>query len=74
MEFGQEKRLTKTGRITSAESAVLLYSFLKLSLKAYFLCAPHLELPSQTLLLQLTRPRRPYGTQKVLLSAAPFLT
>ena len=39
-----------------------------------FKSAPPFELPPQTLLLQLTRPRHPYGTQKVLLSAAPFLT
>ncbi len=36
-------------------------------------CAPHFDVLPQTLPLQLTRPRRPQGTQKVLLSAAAFL-
>ena len=36
--------------------------------------APPFDCLPQTLPLQLTRPRLPYGTQKVLLSAAPFPT
>ena len=32
------------------------------------------EWSPQTLPVQLTQPRHPYGTQKISLSAAPFLT
>ena len=39
----------------------------------FFFRAPHFEMLKQTLLLQLTQPRHPHGTQKVLLSAAAFL-
>jgi len=39
----------------------------------FFLRAPHFEMLKQTLLLQLTQPRHPHGTQKVPLSAAAFL-
>ena len=39
-----------------------------------FLCALRFELDPQTLPRQLTQPRRPHGTRKLLLSAAPFPT
>ena len=37
-------------------------------------CAPHFGMVPQTLPLQLTQPRHPYGTQELLLSAATFLS
>ena len=36
--------------------------------------APHFGMVPQTLPLQLTQPRHPYGTQELLLSAATFLS
>ena len=39
----------------------------------FLLCAPHVGMHPQTLPLQLTQPRRPHGTQELLLSAAAFL-
>ena len=72
--FLQITKIRKAFRKLSTDKILNAFLYDDLHHEYSFFCAPHFGMVPQTLPLQLTQPRHPYGTQELLLSAATFLS
>ena len=74
MDFLQITKIRKAFRKLSTDKILNAFCYMMTCIMNILFCAPHFGMVPQTLPLQLTQPRHPYGTQELLLSAATFLS